>query len=482
MQLDSYYDYIHILAFKALFKYENKRKISIETLKQFRKTLMEEVIEEYEEYENEDYDDFYYQEDRWTGKVTFEEIDEEEALVEFLEDYSAYFYRKEDSICLREDLGYDDLEKLEVDLRLEQKISCRIDCTEEKQVLFEVLGIHSIEKELKQYLKIEHHIENMYNLLYTPLDNSVLRNKLKECMKLRTSFLLKLSLLPDYKISAFNHVAGGVLLNIKEFSSFPIDEEKWKEYLKQKRSFKAESVYLEYVDPLDGDMEEELNEVLLELETIFSETYQYALFGSYYQTLFTFKLAEDISNFEIFNNTIYLSEKSRPPKEIFATNNQDQWIFYLTYIHKLNIFMNLYGTNEELLQSKKRLLYLLDNPREELYVEENFEKAFQTSKKLESHEDAFIDMDQEIFFFISDVFENNMDQYTIKKLLLIGTYYEITQEEEIKEAIMDYEDDSKFDLFSEIMLYDFKRKSKEEGFVEKGKELFKKYNPNINNS
>ena len=83
MTIDNYYNYITLMTFEQLYKFEGKTSISVDTLNELRNALLEEVIVNYK---NDDHR--YPQEiDRWQGEVSFSPINEQDALKEFLEEY-----------------------------------------------------------------------------------------------------------------------------------------------------------------------------------------------------------------------------------------------------------------------------------------------------------------------------------------------------------------------------------------------------------
>ena len=121
--------------------------------------------------------------------------------------------------------------------------------------------------------------------------------------------------------------------------------------------------------------------------------------------------------------------------------------------------MKIYGENETLLFTKKRLLYVLDKPELMLYDENNFERELNKTKTIELDEEPFSFFYNEIFFIAQEVFMLPSDEYTIRKLLLVGTYYNLTKDSELKEIIEEFSDNPKYDFFYEIMINNCANKS-----------------------
>ena len=82
MQIEVPFNYINLLAFLTLLKYENKRSIKIDTLQKYHQILLEEVIKDY----NTKNATYYEEVDNWKGKINFF-IDEQNNLNNFLNDH-----------------------------------------------------------------------------------------------------------------------------------------------------------------------------------------------------------------------------------------------------------------------------------------------------------------------------------------------------------------------------------------------------------
>ena len=72
MIINSQYNYTIILAFECLLKFEGKRRLNITTIQKYRQDFLEEIRKS-----NDD--------------ISFEKINEEDALKNFLDDYNDYF-------------------------------------------------------------------------------------------------------------------------------------------------------------------------------------------------------------------------------------------------------------------------------------------------------------------------------------------------------------------------------------------------------
>ena len=118
MTIDNYYNYITLMTFEQLYKFEGKTSISVDTLNELRNALLEEVIVNYK---NDDYR--YPQEiDRWQGEVSFSPINEQDALKEFLEEYEDYFFLENGKVIIKEGITFEDISELVQQIRINDNI------------------------------------------------------------------------------------------------------------------------------------------------------------------------------------------------------------------------------------------------------------------------------------------------------------------------------------------------------------------------
>ena len=173
MVLPDYYDYINILAFKHLYKYENKKSISIEALHKFRSELIKDIIQHYKEqpwwmrakikredddelsFDDEFNDDGFSYEDEFDDdeldddELSFEGIDENKKLIKFINKYKDFFYMENQQVILKDHISYAELLSLKSTLEKEQKIPYIVDSAEYVPELKKILNIHTINKVIK---------------------------------------------------------------------------------------------------------------------------------------------------------------------------------------------------------------------------------------------------------------------------------------------------------------------------------------------
>lgn len=455
MVLPDYYDYINILAFKYLFKYENKRSISIETLHKFRSELIKCIISDYTE--NQEWwlsEGLKQKED---DKLSFEEIDENKKLIEFLDDYKDFFYMKNKQIILKNHISYVELEELEITLRNENDIPYKINLVEESYQLKKILNIHTIDHIVNNYLKVEKQLEQNYNQLYTEKDNDQLKDDITKLLNIRAAFYIKLATLPKQTIDAFRlHHMGCDDYNIQEYEESPI-----------KITLYMQSEYFDE-DDFMSDLEDRIYDI-----------YQYAIFGKAINELYVQKLDEDLDKFYFFESpkikneemdSLFLEDPFEDQISDVDENkivmfmhdpSEEEWIFNLLYLDKLNKYMDQYGKEESLLNVKRRLLYALDKPNKKIFKEENLQCELEKLDLSRIDEDSFRFFQDEYLFLADEVFETDQDENTVKKLLLLSTYYDLTKNEEIVEIIDEHKHHEAYNAYYQIVFGKEKGKIKE---------------------
>ncbi len=107
-------------------------------------------------------------------------------------------------------------------------------------------------------------------------------------------------------------------------------------------------------------------------------------------------------------------------------------IFYLTLIKNMDAYVARFGSGEELAEARRRLIYALDTPGDKFYVSGNIEKAYSNIDKGEVEPDDFGFVEEEVVIMTKELFLKPEDQYRVKKILFIATYYELTKNRRVK--------------------------------------------------
>ncbi len=409
--MDFIYDYVNILAFLHLLRYENRRECELSKIEEYRQNLLNSFIEE---------DDI--EED---GSFDILEIDPfaQRSIDDFIDIYHDYFSFDDNSnkVILNMNVTYKKLEELEVDIRNEWNIPARLISMSDEAEFLHSLDIYTIESVINELVKLEEMIENAYYQLYSNNDNQVLRNKLNKLLNIRGLFYVNLALKGEETLSAYRSLSMELSTQQTEYECFPMDSDLLCEYF---------------------DLDDYYDEEDFDIQDIMYDLYQYAIFGQKENFLRTEKVIEDIQNFQLEDSLLILGIEN--------------WIFYLNYINNINEYMNVYGLDPELLDSKRRLLYALDGSKHKLFDEKNFDKSLQETKKITLLGDVFDDIYDELFYLADEVFMTSTDNSTIKKLLLIRTYYRLTNDEDIKQVFMEHEDDPRYKSFFKVAFAKYK--------------------------
>lgn len=446
MPIEIPFNYINLLAFITLLKYENKRSIKINTLQKYHKILLEEVIKDY----NNGNSTYYEDNNSCNDKIDLF-INEQNNLTDFLNQFSHLFYLEEDTICLYDEVSYEELIHEEITMRKEENISNRFFSVSENSSLFDLLNINKIKSVIEKYLKIEEEIEKTYSKLNYSDDDQV-KQKLKKLLLMRGIFLNNISQNPDYVIDAFRLQSCRIyrLDSGYNYNKTPIDLELWKQS--------------SYYDKDDiGDIDDRIYDI-----------FQYAIFG---KTSLVSKKTK-----EMLENLYFDGDKNNEQTELLEDYSYEEFIFdedfdddnnyyivdteepdlafYLTYLHKLNEYIKKYGESADLIDTKNRLLYALDMPNLCLFKQENFIQELENAKEFELESEDFDFVENEVRFMADEVFKTETDENTIKKLLFISTYYELTKDKKIVRILNKHSNNSNFKIYSEIIFGESKGYSK----------------------
>ena len=415
---EKYYDYINVLAFQCLYQYENKRNISIDKLTEFRNratNIMGDTIA----------------------------VDKKKELREvssFVSRYPSYFEISGDIVNLKDDIGYKELVNLVKMIKDRDDIEDDIDSIKTDFNLLAVLGIYTMRESLIDYMKYEKDLERKYQDLFTEKDNKVLRNEIAKLLRLRAMFFMQVHMLPGYSAASLVRTMTD-LVEVDEYVVNPLNMD-----LYMKSDF--------YVEEDDS---------LVDMESMLYGTYQYSIFGDVRYKLFTLKLLDEISKIYFVDkiDDDVDEELSDAFEDISFNERKDsleERLFYLTYLKKIGTFMGKYGYRKDLGMVYKRLLYSLDNISDKLCIDGNIDKAIEKIGDIEINEDSFVGLHDEMVFMASEIFEIGTNKYTLRKLLMLATFYDITKCEDIVDVIDGYKNNNNYSYFCDIIFGDSNNK------------------------
>ena len=415
---EKYYDYINVLAFQCLYQYENKKDISVDKLTEFRNRAT-----------------------NITGEVIpVNKVEELEKINSFVSRYSSYFEISGDIVKLKDDISYKELVNLAKMIKDRDDIEDDIDSIKTDFNLLAVLGIYTMRESLIDYMKYEKDLERKYQDLFTEKDNKALRDEIAKLLRLRAMFFMQVHMLPGYSAASLVRTMTD-LVEVDEYVMNPLNMD-----LYMKSDF--------YVEEDDS---------LVDMESMLYGTCQYSIFGDARYKLFTLKLLDEISKI-YFANKIGddVDEELSDVFDNISFNERkdsiEERLFYLTYLKKLGTFMGKYGYRKDLGMIYKRLLYSLDNIGDKLYIDGNIDKAIEKIGDIEISEDSYVGLHDEMMFMASEIFEVGDNKYTLRKLLMLATFYDITKCEDLIYAINEHKDHKNYLYFCDIIFGDSNNK------------------------
>ena len=415
---EKYYDYINVLAFQCLYQYENKKSINVDKLTEFRNRATNIMGD----------------------AITVDKKKELREVSSFVSRYSGYFEISGDIVKLKSNISYKELVNLAKMIKDRDDIEDDIDSIKTDFNLLAVLGIYTMREALLDYMKYEKDLERKYQDLFTEKDNKTLRDEIAKLLRLRAMFFMQVHMLPGYSAASLVRTMTD-LVEVDEYVMNPLNMD-----LYMKSDF--------YVEEDDS---------LVDMESMLYGTYQYSIFGDARYKLFTLKLLDEISKIYFVNKIEddVDDELSDAFEDISFNERKDsieERLFYLTYLKKLGTFMGKYGYRKDLGMVYKRLLYSLDNISDKLCIDGNIDKAIEKIGDIEIGEDSFVGLHDEMVFMASEIFEVGNNKYTLRKLLMLATFYDITKCEDIVDVIDGYKNNNNYSYFCDIIFGDSNNK------------------------
>jgi len=424
------YNYIGLLTFLNILKYENVRKIKKIDFDRYRDLLIERVKDE-------------------TKLLEFYPV-EEDSFDSFLDKYSDIISFDGEVLYLDKDISLSEVEKKVAEIQKEEDIDDIFDVFDYQRQMLNILGISSIYNTLKQYWDLERKIEDIYMNLDKKIDPN-----LKKYLLWRGIFLINFKNASSSLIDAIKSTSTSIGFEEDDFDyeDFPID-----------------FTHFEYPDKYSKDKDDLFDDVSDSLFWI----YQYAIFGD--ESLSAQKLWKDIDY--IYMHELDSLEETEEfvevdpfeeidfslfdDEEITEILNDDSdeadYLFYLLYIDKINAFNDEYGEQDELLKVKKRLLYALDKPEVCLFKDSNFKVELEKTR--DENEATFELFSDEVRYMSSEVFLVPYNKNTLKKLLFISTYYELSEDEVVKDIIDSYSEHEQYSFYKRVVFGEQKNKRK----------------------
>ena len=467
-----YYDFIVFLAFRALLNYEDKRSLSFEDIHKYRKKILEKHItyhSQFSEYDDEDFERHLHEfHDLNNNMALYEERD---LFVKFIQEYSDMFYFSNGKLCLNEDITIE---------KFEDK-SFSIDCyndRDDKLICGELLGFHdcpecldiiganSIKKTATAIVNDEKKIEKAYKeFIGTGLETNI-----QKLLNISNYKLALIGNLPDKKMQCYHRL----FLSLSTIDN-DLDES---------------NIDLYSEDLMENDefykLNEQYNDLLAKygyIKAIFGKgTLSYDKISNIMDTFWTYKDPDDEIEFEPVDaeaNAEYMAERERQFEEFddefddedeeeddydededynqvdhYLHRKNNNYAFYLNLIKNIDKYIEVHGNNEDLNNSKNRLLYLLDSYGDNLFIKERFNNSYNNISMDDiNYKDDLYDFYTLSRLFLVDILEGWIDdELTIKKLLFVSTYYNLTKDIRIEKIIEKYRTTELGEKISKIIL------------------------------
>lgn len=438
MKHDFPYDYVTLFIFEYLWTYERKNSITKEELKEFHKRVIQGIIDSYQN--NEEYlkmnDNSYYEKYYISCDVSFNAFDEDKELDRFLGKYKKYFFVSGDSICLDTSINFDWDYKLEyIKLTVNNQLKYKIGRQFENMNFLRSLGIHSIEQYLKSCMDVESELEQAYKYLIV-LGNLDAKKRIDANLLKRTILLQNIISLSSELRAPFFKISINIL-----------EEKQIAGYCKSQGYYRAWENVEENLSnhKLISIIEEAINNEFISTNS-YTEEKEYLIEDEECEEDEEY---EDIKEDTVTNHTVDKKVESRYLNLDYG--------FYLIYLDKLNKYIEEYGSTEELLLIKSRLLYFLDSYKTLLYQEGNLEKELEKFKSLNNrfHEykvyDNYVSAHSGLLFGNSNLVDGKLSNDAVKYALYFATQYELTQGQVIEQTISKYASYESYELISKII-------------------------------
>ena len=486
------YLFTTLLAHYLVLELDNRRFIKIEDLINFRNILFQKYLERYQKY-----GDLVYGE-KWVGELSFAPVNDTDEIFDLIKNYPDIFYLKENCVCIHENIDLYFLNKLMYEKF--DDIRSKFYTPSKYKVVRNSLGIVKI-YELSEKIKIEAlKIEKQLEEAYDNLESS--ETLIKSLLSKR--FILFMNIVVNYPIFVEEYDS-----LLKDDEKIGIEIIKGYDYIKNSNYGKNNEPY-----PIDNELYQKsefyegVEELTCTIQASVNDIYQYAIFGrgelyqkNTFEILMRMNFQNAFGNLKVpdfpeniedlgFDELNKLSETLVEKEEGNADNLvedepktvkinfdavEEEFVFWLTYVYELNKYLEN-KPDENLFRVKHRLLYLLDDIVKSLYLKENFENVFTeeffnkntyddtefewqgdeindfpNDDEYESEEELpYCHLGWEAKYLIYDCFLGR-EYKTTEKLILIATYYYLTNDKDIIKILNKFKDHPKYSEYEAII-------------------------------
>lgn len=440
---ESYYDYLVLLAFLEQLNYGDKKSLTQREADDFIDILDKKVKKYLMALVTKNSDDEKQMKQYIENVIDTSRSERANFLRSFIDTYSDLFYFKDNMICLDDDVQQEDitfkLEELENEnYELSDTFAAAADFASEVEPL-QAIGATKTIADICNFFQLEQNLEDLYSV-YSSL-------KEKQAIALVQCFvskkLQKLSSIPYDELS--NYIV--LLYNVVTYYNA------------------LEHLDLISTDLMDMDTFYKGNDFI---EDVINDEFHQAIFNDNVLAWGRIKLfLEKLDNERTLDAPDEESQESENEWEDeiivdysdefdgekivnqdedttqdFQTTSRIKYIFYLRYIGTLIDFQKICNQDESDIEFiKRRLLFILDDSDLKLFDNANLDKNISRAKK-----ETFEDIDELYHFytashiFLIDLLEYGNDEFLMRKLFYVKTYYDLTQDIRIRRILDKYKD------------------------------------------
>ena len=472
--MEDYFNYILLCAFQVAVQHENKRELTLKQLHNYRI----EICEQNRKYYSDNFDGFEDEEYEkrlnsfYNFNVNMTSIEEADKISLFIDKYSNFFVYNNGIVSLNDNISYENIDDERSEIFLLQDIIGKSICSKllnfyDSLPCLDILGTTKVKEEVFEIIRVEKLIEGAY-LNSQNLDE---QSNIKMLSRLVSLKLNQMGNKSPIELGAYSMV----IRHIYSKSNKSENSEKLSEYLIQTDKY--------------------YNANMHEINLALANKYQIAIFDrtdlTYYQLmsyidwLWDFKEPENFPDIEFADIDAFVEKLEENEEDTgsfedefdeeeefdddydeneeenkiarYYRNKKIEFGFYLNFIKALNNYEKLYGYNESLEKSKKRLLYLLDAYGDNLYEVENFNKLINAINASTFKKEDLEDYYSLSRLFLIDIVEGWIsDEYILQKILFASTYYDLTKDRRIKRIIDKYKNTNQGEkIYNAIIKNDF---------------------------
>ena len=420
---DSFFDIILIFAFEKMIKCENKRKININNFYNYRVKIVELIKNNYNSI-IKDLDD-----DSINRLNSFIEINENMSLDDEIKKIKLFInnndeYRLEDDyIILDDDISYDDV--IEVKYSDSSVISSIIYRFASSFDAYEVLGTMSIVNDVTKMINAEKYIEEAFMNndkdldLVTDIGNYYINSK-----------FATLAVKPFYVIDEYY----STLNNLTKNNSNNLMEKIISKNTRLSNEYFLNNSFIEgeltniYQTAIFDSNKHYGNSLL----NHFDDVWDYVYSDDYN------KDDEDIDEDSFDEEYEEFDDEDSFDEEYDNYYDPDSIIlyFYMNYLLRINDYLNV-KNSKEMENTKKRLLYALNYYDGKLSDTNHFMDKYKSLYKelMYSDRSSYDDFFLMSMIFLSDMLDGNIDELSLRKVIFISCYYDLTLDFRIKKTL-----------------------------------------------